>query len=277
MKGFRFFDSLHPAIFPVAVAVAGFFINPEIVTAADQTAGPRYEQKIGAVLPLSTVLRDEAGVDRPVSAYFDHEPVVLLFGYWNCPELCSVVAGAAVDSLRQIRPTSDNRFTLLYVSIDPKENPNDARQAKERDLRHFAHAGEEGHWHYLTGDEASLKAFASAAGFHYRYDSVSRQFAHPSGFLIATPQGVVSRYFLGLDFSPAEVDQALHQARAGQTGTSVFDLLLLCFRGNGISGPYGVIIWRALQIAVFSTVALVAGGIAWMIYQEKRRPRQPLL
>ena len=44
---------------------------------------------------------------------------------------------------------------------------------------------------------------ADTAGFHYVYDPVSGQYAHPAGILVMTPGGRISKYLYGLEFSPA--------------------------------------------------------------------------
>jgi len=41
-------------------------------------------------------------------------------------------------------------------------------------------------WHFLTGDEANIKAFTDAVGFHYKYDPATEQFAHASAIMILT-------------------------------------------------------------------------------------------
>ena len=52
---------------------------------------------------------------------------------------------------------------------------------------------------------------AEAAGFHIGTDPVTRQYAHPAGFVVVGPEGVISRYFLGIDFSPGEIAAALRR------------------------------------------------------------------
>ena len=47
----------------------------------------RFEQRIGATVPLDVALRDDEGTTRPLSAYIAGKPVVLLFGYARCPQL----------------------------------------------------------------------------------------------------------------------------------------------------------------------------------------------
>ena len=44
-------------------------------------------------------------------------------------------------------------------------------------------------WHLLSGDEATIRRVTSAAGFSYRWDERTGQFAHVSGILAVTPKG----------------------------------------------------------------------------------------
>jgi len=235
------------------------------------TAGVRYEQRNGQTLPLSVSFFDEHGQRRPLSDYFGSEPVVIIFGYFRCNQLCSVVSDATIGALRQLRPEAVGHFRLLYVSIDPTDTVMAAEEAKERDVRRFARPGAEASWHYLTGTESSIEQLTRAAGFVYRYDEASKQYAHPSGFLIATQQGIISRYFLGVDFPEKDLAVSMRRAAEGKTGPTAFELLLLCFHGQGISGKYGTLIWRTLQVATSLTVLGLALLIVYLLRAERRQ------
>lgn len=256
-------------------AGAGLFAAALLLGAAARLGAqtpppPSYEQRIGAQLPLGTVLRGEDGLPATLGSCFAGRPAIVIFGYFRCPQLCSVVQRGAVDALRQIRPSVGRDFDLIYVSIDPTDTAEDARQQRTSAARLYGRGGSTAGWHYLTGSVAATGAVAAAAGFGYRYDPLTRLYVHPSGFLVATPAGIVSRYFLGLDFSRAQVADALERAGRGETGRPVYELVLECFRGDGIAGRYGRVIWRALQAAVGLTVAVVFGGIGWMLREERK-------
>ena len=60
-------------------------------------------------------------------------------------------------------------------------------------------------WHFLTGDADAIQQVSDAVGFHYFYDAATKQYAHASGIVVLTPGGVVSRYFLGIEYPPSEV------------------------------------------------------------------------
>ena len=254
-----------------AVALVAILIAPWS-SADEQTGAPgvRFEQRIGKRLPLELALRGTDGTARPLAAYFRERPVVLYFGYTRCPQLCSVVSDATVDVLRHLEPGVGREFDVINVSIDPAETVADAQTAESSAVRLYGRSGAAEGWHYLIGSEPAIRALTDAAGFHFRYDPVSRQYAHASGFLIATPDGTISRYFLGVDFAASDVAAALRRAAAGKTGESVYDLVLLCFRGEGIGGRYGELIWRVLGASVALTVLGLGGGVGWMLWQERR-------
>ena len=76
-----------------------------------------------------------------------------------------------------------------------------------------------GAWHFLTGDEANIRRVTSAAGFTYQWDEPTRQFAHVSGVLVVTPDGRLSRYFYGVEYSPKELRMALVESGEGRIGS----------------------------------------------------------
>jgi protein SCO1/2 len=209
-----------------------------------------FDQRIGAALPREAPLVDESGRTAPLGSYLRGRPLVLIFGYYKCPQLCSVVERGVVDSLRELAPSVGRQFDLVYLSIDPTDTPADARIERATAIRAYGRGDATAGWHYLTGPETAVRPVADAAGFAYRYDPRSRQYAHPSGFIVVTPAGVVSQYFLGIDFAPKALADAIARAAKGKTGPPVFALVLECFRGDFVAGPYGRIIWRVLQVAV---------------------------
>jgi protein SCO1 len=230
----------------------------------------RFDQHLGAKVPLTTEFTDTAGVRGLLGSYFRGKPMVLYFGYARCPQLCAIVADSTVAALRQIRPEVGRDFSVVSVSIDPNETALEAKHRETEAVRRYGHpSGGLTGWNFLTGNEASIRALTDAVGFHFVYDPRSRQYAHPSGFVVLTPEGMISRYFLGIDFAPAELAQALTQAQKGNAGSRTLELLLLCFRGEEMSGRYGTLIWRVLGGAVALTVIALAGGIGWMLRQER--------
>ncbi|HWA24791.1 MAG TPA: SCO family protein [Lacunisphaera sp.] len=241
------------------------------LSARAQPAGVAFEQRLGAQLPLDTVFEDASGRRHHLADYFDRLPVVVYFGYANCPQLCSVVADGTVAALRQIRPEAGADYRVLAISIDPDEKADGAARRRGDALRRYGRGPRADGWTFLTGSADAIAQVTDRAGFRYRYDPATRQFAHASGFLVATPDGRISRYFAGVDFEPRAVARAIAAARAGETGEPVSPLLLLCFRGDSIGGRYGPLIWRVLGAGVALTVAGLGLGVGRMLRHERRR------
>ena len=257
------------------IALAAFFAMGVLHAAPVPDVDVRFDQRIGERLPLDTTFTDATGARRPLRSYFHGtQPVVLYFGYAKCPQLCTVVADATVSTLRHVRESVGRDFQVVSISIDPTETADENRGRQERAVKRYGREDADAGWHTLTGDAEAIHAVTAAAGFHFKYDPDSRQFAHPSGFVVVTPQGVISRYFFGVDFASGDVATALRRAGDGRTGEPVFALLLKCFHGDGITGRYGKIIWHGLWVAVSLTVAALVGGIGWMLAQEWRQRRR---
>ena len=229
-----------------------------------------FQQRIGQKLPLDAVFVDERGTARPLRTCFGHGPVVLYFNYFRCPQLCSVVANGTVDVLRQLKATVGDEFSVVSISIDPTDTASMALGKKQEAVGHYGRTGSAAGWHTLTGNEAAIQAVAVAAGFHFTYDPRSRLYGHPSGVVVVTPEGIVSRYFFGVDFPAPAMASALERAAANKTGEPVYNLLFVCFPSGSPAGPYGRLIWIVLSSSVALTVTGVFGGVAWMLYREHR-------
>jgi protein SCO1/2 len=247
-----------------------FLMVPGLAAAASALDPVGYEQRIGEQLPLGTQLTDVHGITRPFGAYFGSRPVVLIFNYFRCPEMCTLVSNGAIDALRALRSSAGVDYEVVTVSIDPTDTPAAAAEWKQRDLGHYGRTGAAAGWHTLVGTQGQIDAIAAAAGFHYRFDPRSRQYAHPTGLIVVTPRGIVSRYFMGVDFAPGDVADALKDAAANRTGGSVFSLLFVCFQGGDPQGQYSRVIWVVLWASVTATLVAVFGSIAWMLCTEHR-------
>ena len=123
-------------------------------------------------------------------------------------------------------------------------------------------------WHFLTGDEASIKAVTAAAGFSYKWDDRRQQFAHVSGVLVATPDGRLSRYFYGIEYSPKELRMALVESSTGTIGSPVDQLLLYCYHYDPAAGRYGAITMNIVRLGGALTV-LILGGFIWVTLRKE--------
>ena len=236
-----------------------------------QQAG--FDQKLGAAIPLDGVFRGEN--NEPLTLGYllgeTKRPAVLVLGYKECPMLCSQVLGALTETLTALRLSTGKDFDLIDVSIDPHQSPADAAAQKRLYFKRYARAGADAGWHFLTSpDEPTIRRFADAVGFRYAYDPVTKQYAHPAGVVVLTPDGHVSQYLFGVNFDAQALNSALTAAGTQKIGSPIEQLLLLCFHFNPISGKYGALIIGVLRAAGVLTLLGIGGLLFYLIRQPVR-------
>jgi protein SCO1/2 len=213
-----------------------------------------FDQKLGAALPLDTVFRDEKGESVPLRRYFGGKPVVLQLAYYDCPMLCTVTISGLATALGLLTLEPGRDFEVLTVSFDPKDTPTIAAQKKANYLAKYQRSGAQEGWHFLTGDAAAIKTLTDAVGFRYSWNEATRQFAHPAGLLVATPEGKISHYLFGIEYAPRDLRLALVESSAGKVGSPVDQVLLYCYQYDPTTGRYGAAIMRVVRIGGLLTL-----------------------
>jgi protein SCO1/2 len=230
-------------------------------------ASLRFRQNLDTIIPLDQTFRDESGQTIRFRDCLHKQPAILVLGYYECPMLCNAVLNGLLNGLNDLKRTTGKDFDLIFVSIDPKETPRLAAAKRASYLRHYDRPGSEVGWHFLTGDEPSIRSLSDVAGFQYAYEPASKQYAHPAGVLILTSEGRISKYLFGVSYPPSEINAALTAASQKQIGNPIQELFMLCFHYNPITGKYGALIMVMVRVAGLLTIA----GLAALIIRTARR------
>jgi protein SCO1/2 len=217
------------------------------------------DQKLDAQIPLDLPFRDDAGRDVKIGDFFGKRPVVLALVYYSCPMLCTQILNGMVSSLRAVTFNPGDEFEVVAVSFDARERPPLAQEKKQTLLKAYGRPQTAKGWHFLTGDLASIKALTSAAGFHYTYDAHTNQFAHASAIMVATPEGKLSKYYYGVEYSPKDLRLGLIEAAQNEIGTPVDQILLFCYHWDPSTGKYTPIAIGGLRIVAAATLVLICG------------------
>jgi protein SCO1/2 len=217
-----------------------------------------FDQNIGKTLPLEATFKDETGQAVRLGDYFGKKPVVLNFAYFTCPMLCGLSMQGLAASLKGMNLDAGRDFEVLTVSFEPKDTPEMARAKKESALLRYARPGAAAGWHFLTGDESSIAALTSAAGFRYQWDAADKQYAHPAGIVVATTDGKLARYLFGVEYAPRDLRLSLVEASQNKLGSVVDQLLLLCYHYDPKAGRYGAFAIDSMRGA--GAVTLLALG-----------------
>jgi protein SCO1/2 len=237
----------------------------------DIIKGVEFEQKLNQQLPLELGFRDEAGQAVQLADYFDQKPVILVFAYYECPMLCTLVLNGLLTSLNELTFDVGNQFEIITVSIDPTETPELAAAKKQIYLAQYSRPDAAAGWHFLTGDQPAIEQLTGAAGFHYNYDANRGEYAHPTGIMVVTPQGKLARYFYGIDFPARDVRLGLVEAAAAKIGSPVDQLLLLCYHYDPVAGQYTMTIMNIIRLAGLTTVGAIGAVIAVFVRRDRRR------
>lgn len=232
------------------------------------------EQKLGDQLPLDTELKDEDGNIVKLGSFFNAgRPVIVAFVYYECPMLCNQVLNGLTGSLKGVSFDAGKEFDVVAISFDAKEfdKPGLAKNKKASYIQRYGRPGTEKGWHFLTGTQESIDAVTSAAGFSYRWDEKSNQYAHAAGVMVATPEGKMSRYMYGIDYSPKDLKFGVMESAQSKVGTAAEQLLLYCYHYDPSTGKYGLAILNVMRLGGIATLAGMGlmGFVFWR--RNKRR------
>ena len=228
------------------------------------------DQKLNAQLPLDTQFRDETGRTVKLGDYFGKKPVVLALVYYTCPMLCTQILNGMEHALRVLSFDPGKEFEVVTVSFDARETPPIAAAKKAAYLKDFGRPETANGWHFLTGDLKSIKALTGAVGFRYVFDVHTDQFAHASAIYVVTPEGKMSRYFYGIEYSAKDIRLGLIEAAKNKIGNPVDQILLFCYHYDASTGKYTPIAMNFLRLAGGATVLLLGGFVFIMLRRESK-------
>ncbi len=266
--------SLPANALPQTGAPSSFDNNAAVAPQALRDIG--FDQNLGAQLPLDLVFRDERGADVRLGDLFRGRPVVLSIVYYECPMLCTLVLNGLVSALKPVNLVPGRDYDVIAVSFDPRETAALAAAKKKVYLERFGKATPETAWSFLTGDQASIDGLTKAVGFRYAWDEKTNQFAHPSGVVVATPDGRIARYLFGVEYVPKDMRLALVEASEGKVGGFADQILLFCYKYDPTRGRYSAAVINLVRAGAALTIVSLMTFIGVSRRREKRnRPADP--
>jgi protein SCO1 len=229
--------------------------------------GIKFDQRLGAQISPGLQFRDEQGNSVALGKLMRGRPVILVLGYYECPMLCSLTLNGLIEAMQDLKMDVGREFDIINVSIDPRETPELAAAKKRTYLKRYGRKGADEGWRFLTGDETAIHQLTDEAGYHYAYDPLAKEFAHPSGLVILTPDGRISHYIFGVTFSPEELNTALRDAGSRRVGSPIQQLFLLCFHYSPFTGRYGHLIMDVVRVSGVATLA----ALSFLVFRSRPR------
>jgi protein SCO1/2 len=273
----------------------------------------RIDEHLGEQLPMDLVFNNED--DQPIALgdAIAGKPTILVPVYYRCPMLCTKVLNGVLDACREM-PTNYSigaQFNVVTVSMDPKEHGALARPKKKAYVDEYGRPGAENGWRFLTGTKESIGTLLETIGFKFEFDKMVKEYDHPTGIVILSPQGKITRYFYGIGYDgefevPRESDAwgakgkpelteaelrdrkngvrqfknptttlrlSLIEANDGKGGSILDRALLVCYRYNHLNQGYQLNILTAVRIGGIITLAALGTGVLVLLRRERRKAR----
>lgn len=186
------------------------------------------------------------------------KPTVLSFVYFNCPGVCNPLQESIARVAEKVDMELGKDYQILTISIDVTDTPLKAQKKKENFIQNIVKE-KAAYWMYLTGEKESIDAITAAVGFKYK--ATGLDFAHPSGIILISPDGKITRYLYGLDFLPFDLKMAIIEAQQGLARPTINKILLYCFNYDPQGQIYTLSITRVAGTIILFIAVLVFLGL----------------
>jgi protein SCO1 len=236
------------------------------------------EQHLNQQLPMDSHFVDDRGNTVRLGDYFGKRPAIVSLVYYNCPMLCSEEMDGLASALEMVKLTPGKDFDILIISIDPTETPELAARKKAYYVKRYGRPETANGWHFLTGTQPNIDAVAKAVGFGYVRvpgpDGKLDQYAHASSIELATTDGKLAQYYLGVEYSPKDVMLGLIEASGNKIGSPVANILTYCYHYDPQTNKHSLIIARVVQVGGMVTVVSLGSFMFVMFRRDLRLGRE---
>jgi len=192
--------------------------------------------------------------------------------------LCSEEMDGLASALEMVKLTPGKDFDIIILSIDPTETPQLAARKKNYYVKRYGRPETANGWHFLTGTQANIDAVAKAVGFGYVRvpgpDGKLDQYAHASSIELATPQGKLAQYYLGVEYSPKDVLLGLIEASGNKIGSPVANILTYCYHYDPQTNRHSLKVVRVVQVGGMVTMISLGSFMFVMFRRDLRLGRE---
>jgi protein SCO1 len=236
------------------------------------------DQHLNQQLPLDAQFVDDTGKTVRLGDYFGKHPAIVTLVYYNCPMLCSEEMDGLAGALEMVKMNPGKDFEVVVISIDPSETPELAAKKKAFYVKRYGRPETANGWHFLTGQQPAIDAVSAATGFGYVRvpgpDGKMDQFAHASSIEIATTDGHLAQYYLGVEYSPKDITLGLIEASGNKIGSPVANILTYCYHYDPQTNKHSLKVVRVVQVGGMMTVVSLGSFMFVMFRRDLRLGRE---
>lgn len=218
-------------------------------------------ESLGATVPGDLTFVNEKGERVQLSSLLGRGgPVAVAFVYHSCPMLCSLILDGVAEAVEGSDLVVGEDYEVLAVSVDPRDTPERASEAKARYVRQIgAPTAADGlhFWTVTEETEPNVRRLADALGFRYAWDPRTEEYAHNAALMLLSPDGTLTRYLYGISYAPRDFKLGLVEAGEGTIGSSLDRFLITCFEYDEDAQSYSLTVL---------TVTKIAGGLLLLAF-----------
>jgi protein SCO1/2 len=222
-------------------------------------------EKLGTTIPLDLSFNNENSEAVTLKELIKI-PTILMFVYFDCPNLCSPLMDGVADAISKLDLTIGKDYQIVTISFNTKDTPEKAKEKKVNFVQKINKENQK-YWSYLTGTQKHIDSITAAVG--YKYVAQGLDFAHPSVIMVLSPAGKITRYLYGLTFLPFDLKMAIIEAQKGIARPTSSKVLEYCFAYNPSSKTYTLQVTRIVGIIMLFIVAI---GLVVLLIRTRRKP-----
>lgn len=232
------------------------------------------DEYLGDVVPLDVAFTNSDGEEVTLEELMEPgKPVLLNPLYYDCPMLCNIVVEGVYKVVEELQWSPGKDYTIISFSIDPGEQYLLAADSKKRYLSGLNREGASEGWHFLTGTEEQIQKVTDAVGFRYKKDEQTGEYIHAAAIMFLSPDGKITRYLYGAQFSEFDLRNALYEAADGKIGSTIERAVLYCFTYDPASGSYVPVAINIMKLGGLATV-IILGIFLGLFWNKERRSSQ---
>lgn len=228
------------------------------------------EEHLGDTIPLDLTFATSEGDSVTLAELIqDDKPVILNPVYYNCPMLCSMVINAIYQGVEDVKWNPGDDYNIITFSFNPDEDYRLAASVKDSIMQKFNREGAAEGWHFLTGNEQTIRKLTESVGFKYEKVDNKEQYAHSAAIMFLSPKGIITRYLYGINYKEFDIRNGLYEAADGEIGSTLEKVALYCYVYDADSNSYVPVAWRVMQVGGFIIVLALGIFLGFMWFGHK--------
>lgn len=228
------------------------------------------QENLGEYIPPDIALVNSSGDTVRMEELFEQgKPILLNPGYYECPQLCSLIRTGVFEAVRELNWNPGEDYTIVSFSFDSTETTRLADSVKKHYIKRFERKEAKDGWHFMTGSGEQVRRLTESVGFGFKYDDRNDQIAHQSAIIFASPEGKITRYLYGIQYKTLDVKNALYKAADGKIGNTVERIVLSCYQYNPDEESYVPMAFRIMKLGGIATAIILGGVLSIFWYRER--------